>query len=167
MGKFMDWLRGDVVEEYGAKPDRAEAREEKKLSRWEKSFQEENKNSEAFFKAFKRAEQAVKDHVPVSAALRIIQADAGHYEIQRLVVLSPIARYGGAGRYISADKWDEMSVDPIESYRSIEDGGLVMKFNIFDEAEAYLKRMCRKTPSVAEYDFPPLKKRVVKAEPSQ
>lgn len=49
---------------------------------------------------------------------------------------------------------------PSESY-SLE-GYQDLAFNVFADAEAYLKRMAKPADYITEYDFPPLKKRVAK-----
>lgn len=178
---FRKWLNQAPKEDFGTKPEA-----EKKPTRknyWELEVERHEEAYKAASNFREKSDAAMKDFVCTEPAFKIVQVPAGHYEIHRSEIISAADYYGqfsmgGASIYEKANPAPKVSYKAVSNpdapivtreyggYRGITSdrttGYKPMLFNVFEDAEAYLMRMLKKDVAVAEYDFPPLKKRPVK-----
>lgn len=182
---FWKWLNQAPKEDFGVKPEESVKPEPK--SWFEEEMERERKNSEKRRKAAtefrEKADAAMAEFVCTDPAFKIVQATAGHYEILRRAITNA-ADYYARYSLVGVSVYDKAEPAPIVSYRAVSNpeapivtreqgsygrydterttGYKPMLFNAFEDAEAYLMRMLKTDVAVAEYDFPPLKKRPVK-----
>lgn len=177
------------VEPYVSAFSADEPKKEEKRSRYPKSEEDLEASRQASQRWGEKADRALKNYKPKGPAFKIVQADEGHFEILRRMVRRAQHLSGGYSSYSlfsSEARWaDEIDAQPFKprefyevvvndkapiqsvdyggyggekSYRTI--GYAPLAFNVFEGAEAYLKRMTA-TPAQREvgYDYPPLKRR--------
>jgi hypothetical protein len=116
-------------------------------------------------------------YVPTGPAFKIVQVPVGHYEIHRRRVeradrweraypsLYFLRQRDCMPARKAADVRAESTMpgevyEPILNDKAPIGGGYVpLIFNVFADAEAYLKRMLADRPNEVGYDYPPLKRR--------
>lgn len=179
MTKFFDWL---FDEKEAPKPFKGILNDDKIKEEHDAAVRAKTKFNE-------EAQSKFKEYVPVGPAYKIVQENAGHFVIQRrMTERASMWHLYAFGCYpIPAEKIERLSTDPREWYDTVKNtdapiatkeygyrsygsesltGYADLAFNIFADAEAYLFRMVDPAAGTTEYDFPPLKKRVVKKAPS-
>lgn len=157
----------------------------------QKIEEQEKLSREAENRWRKACNEALEAYVPSGAAFKIVQLNSGPYVIQRrrIRISSDFSPSWHPSFYPPASYWDAKSTKVLEYYETVKDLNVPVStqspydswrspstritdyvdlmFNVFADAEAYLKRMTRSSPATAEYDFPPLKKRAAATERSK